>query len=187
MKYLYVPDAHSKKSLPWYQAINPFVLFLGNFEDGWFGDARWNPERKTDLGTALKWFIRNPLHNLDFHGIGFSDSPVEVYGTEPSEFTNQSGEGWLFHVIRPTETSLQRFILGVLYLVLGSSADVSLLYWIGLLMVNASAPLIPFPFISYTSRTGIISDFYIGWRPYGSFGIKLHMNVDKIKSLLGQK
>jgi len=179
MKHSLVTKPHSKTKLPWYKALNPFVLFFGNNEDGWFGDNRWNPERKTDLKTALKWFMRNPLHNLDFHAIGFSDQHVDIWGTEPTEFTNTSGEGWLFHLIRPVGFSIQRLLLGLLYMIIALNIQSAFLMWIAGLMLNACAPLIPLPFISYTSKTTLVKDFYLGWRPTGAFGIKLQLNVKK--------
>ncbi len=53
--------------------------FFGNELDGPLGDIRWNPERKDDIKTRLKWWFRNPMHNLTWHVIGFAHKPSTRY------------------------------------------------------------------------------------------------------------
>lgn len=185
LKYTRVDRAHSKSKLPLLKALNPFILFAGNHEDGWYGDANWNPERKTNLGTALRWFQRNPIHNLCFHGIGFSDSHVEAWHTDVFDFKNSTGEGWLFHAIRPLFWRPTRLVLAAVYLALAYFASSITLLVLGLLMLNAAGPLLPVPFVSYVSAKTLVRSAYIGWRPTGAFGLKLQFNRAVSKDKLG--
>jgi len=55
-----------------------WALF-GNELDGVIGDAKWNPERKDTLWIRIKWWCRNPFHNLTWHVIGFAHLPSIRY------------------------------------------------------------------------------------------------------------
>lgn len=63
--------------------------FFGNELDGPLGDNRWNPERKDDIMTRVKWWIRNPMHNLTWHVIGFAHKPSTRY-----DINETDQKGW---------------------------------------------------------------------------------------------
>lgn len=70
--------------------INWLVWALfGNEQDGIYGDSNWNPEGKTDAWTAVKWWFRNPLHNLTWHVIGFVQESTTRY-----DMRDIDGPGW---------------------------------------------------------------------------------------------
>lgn len=54
--------------------------FLGNVDDGFYGDTSFNSEGKTDRWTAIKWWFRNPAHNFCFYVIGVADQTRYVTG-----------------------------------------------------------------------------------------------------------
>lgn len=59
---------------------NKFVwTFFGNDLDGYIGDNRWNPEQKDTAWIRIKWWLRNPMHNLTWHVIGFAQHPSTRY------------------------------------------------------------------------------------------------------------
>ena len=72
------------KSIPLYKKLNPLWWF-GNEDDGWCGEKdkgmRWwltkNCSGKCTISCAVKWFIRNPMHNFVFYVIGFADHEIE--------------------------------------------------------------------------------------------------------------
>ena len=43
-----------------------WALF-GNDEDGPIGDPGWNPSREDTVLIRIKWWMRNPFHNLMMH------------------------------------------------------------------------------------------------------------------------
>jgi len=43
-----------------------WALF-GNDEDSVIGDGNWNPEQRDTIWIRIKWWFRNPAHNLMFH------------------------------------------------------------------------------------------------------------------------
>jgi hypothetical protein len=49
----------------------PIWAIFGNDNDGWYGDSDWNPTRNTSFMTAVKWWFRNPFHNLVFAVVGW--------------------------------------------------------------------------------------------------------------------
>src|SRR5215212_8339854 len=63
----------------------------------WFknADDPLPPEsyRPHDKGRALKWQLRNPLHNFTFYVIGVADKKVVRSGLRPEENFNSDG-GW---------------------------------------------------------------------------------------------
>lgn len=72
--------------------LNPLWWF-GNEDDGWWGDARFNPDGRHDLVTALRWFLRNPMHNLGFYVLGTCDRPACAVGKLSDDVFAPNG-GW---------------------------------------------------------------------------------------------
>ncbi|MDO6385575.1 hypothetical protein Q3Y64_04675 [Uliginosibacterium sp. 31-12] len=68
-----------------------WALF-GNDEDGIYGDASFNPGGRRDRITAVRWWVRNPFHNLTFHVIGVPRPFVSV-GDFPNDVFAPFG-GW---------------------------------------------------------------------------------------------
>lgn len=68
-----------------------WALF-GNDEDGIYGDASFNPERKKSVWLAVKWWWRNPFHNLCFHVLNVPE-PFTSVGDFPRDVFNPNG-GW---------------------------------------------------------------------------------------------
>jgi hypothetical protein len=89
-----VHDMPKRSRIAWWVKLNPWWLLFGNVDDGYWGDATFNPERKKDLWTAVRWWFRNPMHNLMFYGIGFADQDRMVTGRYGSEF-HKPGGGYL--------------------------------------------------------------------------------------------
>lgn len=59
-----------------------WALF-GNDEDGPIGNARWNPSRTDTWLVRVRWWLRNPFHNLFFHVIGFPMLGVLAWPAQP--------------------------------------------------------------------------------------------------------
>lgn len=68
-----------------------WALF-GNAEDGIYGDLSFNPERKETALIAIRWWFRNPFHNLTFHVIGIPKPFISI-GDYPWDVFNPKG-GW---------------------------------------------------------------------------------------------
>lgn len=80
--------------------LSPFILWalFGNYEDGLFGDANFNPAREKSLKIAFKWWKRNPFHNLTWHVIGFVGWSFKRYGKYPKDNFSPIG-GWNYTVL----------------------------------------------------------------------------------------
>jgi hypothetical protein len=63
--------------------------FFLNELDGVIGDSRWNPERKDTFMIRLKWWLRNPCHNLTWHVLGFAQKP-----STRVDFQLEDAPGW---------------------------------------------------------------------------------------------
>jgi hypothetical protein len=68
-----------------------WALF-GNDEDGIYGDLNWNPTQSKSAWIAIKWWFRNPLHNLFFHVLNVP-KPFTSYGDYPTDVFSPVG-GW---------------------------------------------------------------------------------------------
>lgn len=78
------------------KGIIPKIIWtlFGNEDDGYIGDKNWNPEQVDSAWIRVKWWVRNPLHNLVFYVIGCADKDSIRCGTKTtSVFAN---EGWNF-------------------------------------------------------------------------------------------
>lgn len=70
---------------------------FGNDEDSvdgpeWFLPGRGKWERR------IRWWLRNPFHNLFWHVIGIEGKPFKRYGRHPRHVWNPHG-GWNWAVI----------------------------------------------------------------------------------------
>ena len=124
---------------------------FGNDDDGIFGEsitAQFNNKDKVGIKRAVKWGIRNPLHNFTFYTIGQAQFPPQ------SELTLFSAAPDNFEVFK--YTSEARTVFASKF----SSFYLGLHGWK--------------PFIStrvrYFSKRQL--EFYVGWRERGNFGIK---------------
>lgn len=91
---------------------NPFWLFFGNEDDGVYGDKAFNPEGRRDWRTALRWWLRNPAHNLTFYVIGVAHLDRVVEGPWAPAIHNPDG-GWLrcrTHVVRGGRPRVYPFV-----------------------------------------------------------------------------
>lgn len=84
-----------RRVIPWYRKLNPLWALFGNDDDSIYGDERWRAGRPKTIGLAVKWWFRNPFHNLFFYVIGVADRrrsfwshPDRLWGTV---------DGWTFH------------------------------------------------------------------------------------------
>lgn len=46
---------------------------FGNADDGLHGDDKWRAGRTRTWWLAVKWWTRNPAHNMCFYVLGFAD------------------------------------------------------------------------------------------------------------------
>lgn len=68
-----------------------WALF-GNDEDGIYGDLSFNPKCEKSKWLAIKWWFRNPFHNLFFH-VWSVPKPFTSEGDYPKDVFNPNG-GW---------------------------------------------------------------------------------------------
>lgn len=127
---------------------------LGNEDDGIFGEgphANYKPCEKISTYKALRWFIRNPFHNLFFYVVGRNTkTPVRRFSL--FEVTDQ-GFGLFCGFSRRSYTFIgHRFGLQC--------------------CLHQGLPLISFRSLWNIRRK---TEFYIGWRDRVNFGIKLRL------------
>lgn len=147
--YNYIPRHRSQ--IAWYDAGHWIMWgLLGNDDDGIFGEglkAHYEPEKPPSLGKAMKWQIRNPLHNFCFYVIGSANR-------ENSEFTLLKVTPFDFQLCHYEPTAHTVF-----------PSKNSCFY----LALHGGKPFISFR-LRWTPTT--TTDFYFGWRERGNFGIK---------------
>lgn len=80
---------------PWYQKLNPIWALIGNDDDGLYGDDKWRAGRAKTWRLAVEWWLRNPMHNLMWYGIGVADRWRAVVGRWGDAF-HRPGGGWLW-------------------------------------------------------------------------------------------
>lgn len=142
--YAYIPRHRSQ--IKWYDAGHwgSWMLF-GNDDDGIFGPQEYKPDEKESCLKALKWGLRNPLHNFCFYVVGTAycqNDELTLINLTPNNLSlfEYSKEGKNFGA---DQTSL--FIA-----LHGWKPFISLRIW-------------------YTSNYR--GEFYAGWRERGNFGI----------------
>lgn len=59
--------------LEWWYPLDLFWLLIENEDDSIYGDAAWRAGRPKSFGLALKWWLRNPFHNLTWYVIGVAN------------------------------------------------------------------------------------------------------------------
>jgi len=86
-----IPDRRDYCVPPIYFFSYIIWALFGNVRDGVIGDTAFNPEQKDTWLIRVKWWLRNPAHNLTWYVIGFAN--------EYSQRTNyqlQDNPGWNF-------------------------------------------------------------------------------------------
>jgi hypothetical protein len=78
-------------TVKWYRKLNPIWILFGNEDDGIYGDDGWRAGRDKTFGLAVKWWLRNPLHNLMFYVIGVGDRDRVVVGPWAPDFHRPDG------------------------------------------------------------------------------------------------
>lgn len=148
---LYKIIPRHRSQIYWYDLPHwtSWMLF-GNDDDGIFGEGdkdNYNPERK-----ALRWWLRNPLHNFCFYVIGSAYRQngqftlVDLRSQRNRFFKYQPTEG------RDFEKKETRFFLGF----------------------HGGKPFIYLKLLWGNRHQSL---FYIGWRERGNFGIRFTPNV----------
>lgn len=82
------------RHIPTWQKFNP-VFWLGNADEP-APPPDFRPEKKF---RTLRWYLRNPFHNLDHYVLGLSDKRFTRTGRFPSDVFNPR-PGWNFAVCR---------------------------------------------------------------------------------------
>lgn len=150
--WLYRAIPRHRCQIKWYDIGHwtTWMLF-GNDDDGIFGEeAHYRLDQKVTSCKALRWCLRNPLHNFCFYTIGsahcrnseitllkIADYQVRYFRYSPYGTTNFAGKN----------TS---FFLGL----------------------HGWKPFVSLRLVYSKTRSG---NFYIGWRTSGNFGIKCNI------------
>lgn len=126
-------------------------MLLGNDDDGIFGEgpkAHYLEDQPADFRKAMRWALRNPLHNFCFYTIGTA-------WCRNSEIT-------LLKVTKRGVCSMHYCENGhIVFADPGSSFFLGLHGW---------KPFVSLRLAWSPYRT---ADFYLGWRPRGNFGVKI--------------
>ncbi len=69
---------------------------FGNVRDGYIGDRNWNPQQIDTPWIRIKWWFRNPFHNLVFHVIGCEQCSSIRYGFPYARGVFRPDGGWTF-------------------------------------------------------------------------------------------
>lgn len=87
-----------------------FIIWalLKNEDDGEIGDLNWNPQQRDTVWVRIKWWFRNPAHNLCFYVIGYAGKRGARYGDYPDTVFNPNG-GWN-RCIHVTEDGKSKFV-----------------------------------------------------------------------------
>lgn len=166
--------------------MNIFSLLFGNKDDGLYGDLGFNPTGEKSLWMAIKWWLKNPAHNLTFYQIGVADQKITRTGKYPKDVF--SPVGGLNYSLTKLETpegickTLFETFLALNLSILSTFLFLQFAWW-G--MILAFVPLIWvyasvfkeadfMPFISYHANH---FRAYIGWRERGNFGLKLNISI----------
>lgn len=149
--YTVVPRHNSQ--IYWFDLPHWFTwALLGNDDDGLFGEeptADYKPEQAISGWKAARWAVRNPFHNLFFYVIG------QAY-RDPAGFVilSLSEEGVDFLDYRPKG--------GEVFAGSGGSS-----FYFGLHGF--------LPFLSFRVNHVRQTNFYLGWRERGNFGLKAQL------------
>jgi len=127
-----------------------WALF-GNDDDGIFGEepsADYLPDERICATKALRWFLRNPLHNFTFYVIGGAD--------------RCNGE---FDILRIDDTGISSGHYRCPARYTFPSKKSSCFY----VALHGGKPFVALRWIHCPHHQ---SDFYLGWRCRGNFGAK---------------
>lgn len=149
--WLYRCIPKKRNHICWYDAVGwgTWMLF-GNDDDGIFGEATEIPFKMgapADIAKATAWWIRNPLHNFCFYVIG----TAHRQNSEVTILKIASNQLCFFHYRNHASTVF---------------ASEQTCFYIAL---HGGKPFVSLR-IAYNDKYR--SDFYIGWRCRGNFGIK---------------
>lgn len=150
--WLYRIIPRHRSQIKWYDLGHwlSWALF-GNDDDGLFSEAQvplFRPQQKIEFTKALAWTLRNPFHNFCFYVIGSADR-------QNDEFTLLKINRRQFRLFEYSPEA--RTVFGGRYTS----------FFLGL---HGGKPFISLR-LAYGSQWK--SDFYIGWRDRGNFGIKI--------------
>ncbi|MBS4167652.1 hypothetical protein [Parachlamydia sp. AcF125] len=126
---------------------------LGNDDDGIFGEektADYHPEQPISVTKAISWGLRNPLHNFCFYVIGSAQR-------KNSEWTLLKLTKKGMSIGNYSEEAATVF------------ADEGTSFFAGL---HGGKPFLSLRLCYFSNYH---SDFYIGWRCRGNFGLKLNL------------
>ena len=155
---LYAIIPRHRSQIQWY-AVGHWTTwaFFGNDDDGIFGETSKNEKLKAKpIGyqRAFAWWLRNPLHNFCYYVIGTAyrtnSQLVLIRVVNGREFI--IGKYWSCPMMSPHAKRGSSFYLGL----------------------HGWKPFISF-YQTYQIRGSKVpykSDFYVGWRRHGSFGLK---------------
>ncbi|MEC7838978.1 MAG: hypothetical protein VX777_02940 [Chlamydiota bacterium] len=127
---------------------------FGNDDDGIFGEgskAHYKPQFPASYHKAIQWFFRNPFHNFTFYIIG-------------SAYRTNSEIDILRMTSKKIESGKYRYPAQFNF----ASKRNSGLY----IALHGGKPYISLRIFHCPHRK---SDFYIGWRSRGNFGIKCNL------------
>lgn len=149
--WLYRAIPRHRSQIRWYDLPRwvTWALF-GNDDDGLFSEWHvplFQPEQPVGFGKALAWVLRNPFHNFCFYvigNVGYPNDELTLLKINRRKFC-------FFHYEPVAKT-----VFGGRYTS----------FYLGL---HGFKPLISLR-LAYGLRWK--SDFYIGWREKGNFGIK---------------
>jgi hypothetical protein len=157
--YRFVP--RYREEIAWYDVPRWITwAMFGNEKDGIFGEDANPPYSKSaDFGTFVSWTVRNPMSNFCFYVIGSAD-----WKTHHS-----------YSLIRGDESGAHFFGPDRKPAVFGKGSTA---------FNFAFNDYKPFLSLKFPLSNHHQSDFYFGWRPDGSFGIKLRPYVkrDKVRT-----
>lgn len=74
-----------KKLWNWVLSTTVGDALFGNTEDGYYGDLGFNPEGSTSTWTAVRWWLKNPIHNFTWHVIGVTGKEFTRTGKYPKD------------------------------------------------------------------------------------------------------
>ncbi len=123
---------------------------FGNDDDGIFGECSckiYKAHKKNNLGKALNWWLRNPFHNFFHYGIGSAQRKNSAF-----TFLNLNSHG--VKIVRYQPCATKNY---------GCNCT-SFLF-----TLHGGKPFISLR-LRYTKNT--TSEFYLGWRKNGAFGVK---------------
>lgn len=147
---LYTVTPRYRSDITWYDG-GRWILWalIGNEDDGMFGeDAHYRSDEPMNLIKAVRWTLRNPLHNFSYYIIGSADQPSP--GLLLVQISSESVE---FLQVQLHPTTVFAGAHSSLYLALHGGK--------------------PFLSCCWEWPSGHQTKFYIGWRNRGNFGIKV--------------